>query len=154
MLCKKCKKCICESNFRLFQLSLKPIRGSLRWRMLWSSSSGSLLAFSPFGAEQRGLGLREKPPFASGQIFNVLCALHWVTRPEISPETDTETFFETKYFRNRYWDLFFRLSLRLFSTANFLRLRLRLQNQIFWEGCWDFFWIWHQIQALAENFHL
>ena len=48
---------------------------------------------------------------------------HWVTRPEISSETDTESFFETKYFQDRYRDFFSRLNIFETDTETFFETR-------------------------------
>ena len=64
---------------------------------------------------------------------NSLSANHWVTRPEISFETDTETFFETKYVRDHHQNFFFETNYFGTETETFF------QNQIFWDRYWDFF---------------
>jgi len=91
-------------------------------------------------------------------INHMSCHEHWVTKPEISSKTNTETYFKTKYFRDRYrdflsrqnvfWDryrfffwerIFLRLSLILlffgtgtetFFRPNFSRPRLRLFSRL------------------------
>ena len=86
-------------------------------------------------------------------------AEHWLTRPKISFETDTDTFFETKYVRDRH-RIFFRdqmflrpiprpfLRPNIFETYSETFSETKFfgdwdwdffQNQIFWDQYWDFF---------------
>ena len=60
---------------------------------------------------------------------------HWVTWPEISFETDTETFFWTKYFLDRYRDFFSRPNVFETDTETFFRDQMfsRPIPRLFWD---------------------